>query len=457
MSVIRLSRLRDQFGLGDRDGLAFKLFSSFAMSLFLILVLQNIAEAAMVRFLLHIPKNIQHEMLDLAHQAEVMINDGDMDELSDWEKGQDYTLFVLDSDQHAISGRDMHPHFEFKLRYARDIDTIFDNEVNQPIIAIPLQTEHLLVIQFPHQYHPARYFAYYFMVIKIVIAGLILSVLSLLLTRYLQAPLRQLQAASHRLAEGDFSVRVGKEVGDTVTEFAALANSFDHMTRRIDALSEKQKRLIRDVSHELKTPLARHDLALHLLKNKLSLEQQPLLYRLERESDEMNVLVSEILDYSRLENASERISLMPVDLCALCQHQVSDMQDNLNERQSLAVGQACQGYYVQADQRLVLRMLKNLIGNAIKYAGEQAQITVSLQATKDGIELWVEDDGQGIPPQHIASVFDPFTRLQAARDKKTGGYGLGLAIVKESMTVMKGKAIAENLNPGFRVRLQFRQ
>lgn len=456
MSIIRFSSVRDKFRLGDRDGLAFKLFSSFAMSLFLILVLQNIAEAAMVRFLLHIPKTIQHEMLDLAYQAEVMINDGDMDELSDWEKGQDYTLFVLDDTQYAISGRDMHPHFAFKLRYARDIDTIFDNEVNQPIIAIPLQTGHQLVIQFPHQYHPARYFAYYFMVIKVVIAGLILGVLSLLLTRYLQAPLKQLQAASHRLAEGDFSVRVGKEVGDTVTEFAALADSFDHMTRRIDALSEKQKRLIRDVSHELKTPLARHDLALHLLKNKLTQEQLPLLHRLERESNEMNVLVSEILDYSRLENASDRINLVPVDLCALCQYQVSDMQDNLVAGQSLSFIGACHSHYVQADQRLVLRMLKNLVGNAIKYAGEQADITVSVHATEFGIELWVEDDGQGIPVQHIASVFDPFTRLQAARDKKTGGYGLGLAIVRESMLLMNGQVKADNLPAGFRVTLQFR-
>lgn len=455
MSLIVIQKIKSAFCLGDRDGLAFRLFSSFAISLFIILLLQNLAEAVMVRVMLHVPEKIKADMVEMAHQAEVNIREGDMDELADWERGQKYYLFVLDEKQQAISGRDMHPHFEFKLQYARDIDTVFDNEVNQPIIAIPLQTGHTIYIQFPHHHHPARFFTYYFTVIKVVIAGLILGALSLILARHLQQPLNKLQVASQRLAEGDFSVRVSHEVGDTVTEFSALANSFDHMTRRIDALSEKQKSLIRDVSHELKTPLARHDLALHLLRRKLPDEQQGLLDRLERESCEMNELVSEILEYSRLENASYQLKLHPTDLSSLCVYQVEKMEAALLSGQSLQFYNDQSEMLAVADHSLVLRILNNLIGNAIKYAGEQAIISVSVRALgKEAIEMWVEDTGKGISTKNITTIFDPFTRIESSREKQAGGYGLGLAIVKEAAIIMNGKVEAENLADGFRVRVQ---
>ena len=455
MSLVVIHKLKSAFCLGDRDGLAFKLFSSFAVTLFIILLLQNIAEAAMVRVLLQMPEKIREEMVELAYQAEVMIRDGDMDELADWERGQSYYLFVLDGENHAISGRDMHPHFEFKLQFSRDIDTVFDNEVSQPIIGIPLVTGHTLYIQLPRNRHPAQYFAYYFTAIKFVIALLILSALSLLLARNLQVPLKKLQLASHRLSEGDFSVRVTEEVGDTVTEFAALARSFDHMTRRIDALSEKQKNLIRNVSHELKTPLARHDLALHLLRRKLPDEQQGLLNRLERESCEMNDLVSEILEYSRLENASYQLKLHPTDLSSLCVLQVDKMRDTLLVGQTLEYVCEQKEILALADSSLVLRILNNLIGNSIKYAGDRAKITVSVKAmAEEGVEVWVQDTGKGISTKNTATIFDPFTRIESSREKQAGGYGLGLAIVKEAATIMNGTVKAENLEQGFRVRVK---
>ncbi|MCW8331711.1 histidine kinase sensor domain-containing protein [Photobacterium sp. SDRW27] len=456
MIAIRLSRVRSLFFLGDRDGLAFRLFSYFAVILSLIMILQNIAEVALVKTLLHVPKKIQAEMLELADQAEVMIREGDMDELADWERGQHYYLFVLDKERHTISGRQMHPHFEFKLNFIRDLDTTFENQVNQPVIAIPLSTGHDLVIQFPHEYHPARYFPYYFMLIQVVIAILILSVFSLLLARYLQRPLNKLQDASYRLAEGDFSVRVSHEVGDSVTELGRLANSFDHMTQRIHGLAEKQKRLIRDVSHELRTPLARHNLALHLLRRRLPEESQPLLDRLERESDEMNELVTEILEYSQLENASYSVNLVPIQLETVCHHLILEMQGNLIHEQVFECDLNNSALMAMADNRLLLRVIKNLLGNAVKYAGRQAVISLSVCNANGWVQLVIEDNGAGIPEQHLNQIFDPFTRLEMARDKQSGGYGLGLAIVKESMSIMKGHVVASNrAEGGLRICLLF--
>lgn len=458
MQSIQLARLspRTLFRLNSQGSLAYKLFSYFAVILLLILGLQNIAEHALIKALLHVPSRVQSEMLALSLQAEVMIAEGDMDELADWERGQDYYLFVLDRQQNVLSGREMHPHFKFKLNFIRSLDSILDDRVNQPIIAVPLSKGNQLVIQFPHEKHPAHTFRYYFALSQIVIAVLILTVFSGLLARYLQRPLTQLQEASRRLSEGDFSVRVANEVGESVKEFSELAKDFDHMTHRIHELAEKQKRLIRDVSHELKTPLARHGLALHLLRRHLSDDQQVMADRLERESDEMNDLVSEILEFSRLENASYDPQLVPVQLEALCSLHVMEAQFSKLAGQTISSQVSKTLPLVMADNRLASRAIKNLVGNAIKYAGQDAIIHVSAHEVGNVVKLEVTDNGRGIPPLHLKRIFDPFARIEDARDKLSGGTGLGLAIVKESMAVMRGGVTAENCsNGGLRITLQF--
>lgn len=100
---------------------------------------------------------------------------------------------------------------------------------------------------------------------------MILGLFSWVIARYLQRPLDKLREVSHKLAQGDFDVKVSHEIGNSVREFSELAHDFDNMTHEIHSLAEKQQRLIRDVSHELRTPLARHNLALHLLKRRLIL------------------------------------------------------------------------------------------------------------------------------------------------------------------------------------------
>ena len=446
----------DFFERKRQGPLAYKLFSYFAVILLLILGLQNVAEHALIKALLHVPSRVQSEMLALSLQAEIMIAEGDMDELADWERGQEYYLFVLDAQQNVLSGREMHPHFKFKLNFIRSLDSILDDRVNQPIIAVPLINGNQLVIQFPHEKHPAHTFRYYFALSQIVIAVLILTVFSALLARYLQRPLTQLQEASRRLSEGDFSVRVASEVGESVKEFSELAKDFDHMTNRIHELAEKQKRLIRDVSHELKTPLARHGLALHLLRRNLSKEQQAMADRLERESDEMNDLVSEILEFSRLENASYDPQLVPIQLEALCSLHVLEAQHNKLSGQTISCHVDKTLPLVMADSRLASRVIKNLIGNAIKYSGKDAIIQVSAYEADGKVKLEIADDGCGIPPLHLKRIFDPFTRIEDSRDKLSGGNGLGLAIVKEAMTVMKGSVIAENCRKGgLRITLLF--
>ncbi|MEZ9160853.1 histidine kinase sensor domain-containing protein [Vibrio lentus] len=442
-----------------KDGLTFQLFSYLTVILVSILILQGVAERALMKALLKVPESVKSEMLDLAYQANVLIEEGDMDELADWGNAQGYYLFVIDENNRPITHRHMHPHFEFKLKYLRTLDHQLSDRVSKPIFGLPLNNGNTLVIQLPHQFHPAKSFAPYSYMLKALIALVVLSLFSIIMAKSLQQPLDRLREASRRLAQGDFSVSVVSELDSTTREFNELAHDFDHMTREIKSLAEKQRRLIRDVSHELRTPLARQNLALHLLRSKVDDKSIGLLERMESETEEMNKLVGEILEFSRLETSryDSKSSLMHLE--HYCSMLIAQMQNDLKSNQTLVGDLETPTSMVHVDERLLLRVIGNLVGNAIKYAGENAHVVVTtyeLLTDKRYSVISVEDDGDGIPDNKIAGIFDPFTRIESARDKQSGGYGLGLAIVKEAMGVMNGQVTAENREGGgLRVNLMF--
>ncbi|MDA0151173.1 histidine kinase sensor domain-containing protein [Vibrio sp. Makdt] len=442
-----------------KDGLTFQLFSYLTVILVSILILQGVAERALMKALLKVPESVKEEMLDLAYQANVLIEEGDMDELADWGNAQRYYLFVIDENNRPITHRHMHPHFEFKLKFLRTLDHQLSDRVSKPIFGLPLDNGSTLVIQLPHQFHPAKSFAPYSYMLKAVIALVVLSLFSIIMAKSLQQPLDRLREASRRLAEGDFTVSVVSELDSTTREFNELAHDFDHMTFEIKSLAEKQRRLIRDVSHELRTPLARQNLALHLLRNKVDDKSAGLLDRMESETEEMNKLVGEILEFSRLETSRYDFKLSLMQLEQYCSMLIAQMQNDLKPNQTLVGDLETPTSMVNIDERLLLRVIGNLVGNAIKYAGEHAHISVTTyEMTIDQrySVISVEDDGEGIPDNKIAGIFDPFTRIESARDKRSGGYGLGLAIVKEAMVVMNGHVTAENRESGgLRVNLMF--
>ncbi|OLQ91055.1 two-component sensor histidine kinase [Vibrio ponticus] len=435
-----------------RHSLAFELFSYMSGVVLCILLLQTVTEQALIRTMLVLPEPVKEQMRDLAYQANVLIEDGDMDELADWENAQPYYLFVLDKNNKPLSHRDMHPHFEFKLKFLRELGGNMGEHVNKPLIGIPLANKSTLVIQLPSELHPAHRFINYLNASKVVIALAILTLFSLILARKLQQPLNRLREASHRLAQGEFKVSVVSELQSSTKEFNELARDFDEMSRQIHSLAEKQKRLIRDVSHELRTPLARQNLALHLLKHKVSDKGLELVERVEREVEEMDNLVAEILTFSQLENARYELDLKPVSLESYADSQVKQSRLELKGNQTLNFWSANEPTQVLADERLVVRCVRNLITNSIKYAGDEAVIDLLfyrvVEANKPYMALAVQDNGCGISENRLKMVFEPFTRLESSRDKKSGGYGLGLAIVKESMHLMGGKVNAYNRNEG---------
>ena len=159
---------------------------------------------------------------------------------------------------------------------------------------------------------------------------------SLLMARNLQQPLDRLREASKKLSNGDFNVSVVKELKSNTREFNELAQDFDHMTQQIHSLAEKQRLLIRDVSHELRTPLARQNLVLHLLRKRVGENEQSLVTRLEDEAKELNHLISDILEFSRLENARFDKGAKRRDLEVLLAPQVERCKIDLKPEQTLS-------------------------------------------------------------------------------------------------------------------------
>ena len=143
-----------------KDSLAFQLFSYMTAIVISILLVQVLVEQALIKAMLKVPESVKVEMLDLADQANQLIEYGDMDELADWANAQDFYLFVLDEQQKPLTHRMMHPHFEFKLKFKRDLDQPLEGRVSRPIISIPLEDNNSLMIQLPHQLHPANDFIY---------------------------------------------------------------------------------------------------------------------------------------------------------------------------------------------------------------------------------------------------------------------------------------------------------
>lgn len=444
-----MNRLNLPHSIAQRkDSLVFQLFSHMSAVIISILLLQVVAEQALVKAVLKVPDTLKQHILELADQANVLISEGDMDDLADWANAQPYYLFVLNRENQPLSHRQMHPHFEFKLRFLRELDGPLNDTVSKPLIGVQLIGGNTLVVQLPSELHPAHRFIIYLAISKVVIVIAMLALFSLILARKLKRPLDRLRESSRRLASGDFSVNVVTELRSNTREFNDLARDFDEMTKEIHALAKRQRNLIRDVSHELRTPLARQNLALHLLRQKATELQKPLIERLEREVDQMDALVGEILEYSRLENSRYEASFKPVCLESLISSQIEQSRLQLSQQQSISVEYGVDLPLVVTDQRLVLRCLNNLLTNSIKYAGTSAEIRVSVKSQPDNVVIEVSDNGPCISDNHIAEIFRPFTRLESSRDKQQGGYGLGLAIVKEAMGLLNGKVAALNLKSG---------
>ncbi|HWG77650.1 MAG TPA: ATP-binding protein [Steroidobacteraceae bacterium] len=268
-----------------------------------------------------------------------------------------------------------------------------------------------------------------------------------LLARYLSDPVRHLRAATRSIAAGDLRVRVSSLIGRRHDELALLAYDFDAMAERLRNLIDSQRQLLRDVSHELRSPLARLQIALGLARRPhANLDQE--LDRIEQEAQRLDELIGEILSLSRLEDPARELIAEPVDLEELLEALADNARVEAEPRfvrVDLAVPSALS---VAGDRELLFRALENVVRNALSHAPNGSTVELSARAEGGQVIIRVSDQGPGVPPDLLERIFEPFFRVGKARDRDTGGHGIGLAITSRVVGLHAGTVRARNLPAG---------
>ncbi|HXH69783.1 MAG TPA: ATP-binding protein [Pyrinomonadaceae bacterium] len=273
------------------------------------------------------------------------------------------------------------------------------------------------------------------------------------LARYLTLPISKLRRATQKFADGDLQTRVASEIGNRRDEVAKLAEDFDEMAERIESLVTAEKRLTQDISHELRSPLARLNVALELARAKANPETQSLFERIETESYRLNEMISRLLTLSKLETDSENFEKHEMNLTKLFEQIVvdADFEANANGK-SVKISQKAESR-VFGNENLLRSAIENVLRNAVRYTKENTSVEVSLEKENKNALISVRDFGAGVPEIELENLFRPFYRVQAARDRKSGGIGLGLAIAERAVHAHGGTIEAKNLENGLLVKI----
>ena len=269
-----------------------------------------------------------------------------------------------------------------------------------------------------------------------------------LLTWSLLRPIRQLQQAANSMSQGDLSTRVGS-VSQRHDELGQLGKDFNQMSEQLELLVSSQKRLLADISHELRSPLARLQVAIGIAQQQeqsMTPTTVKQLERIEKEAARIESMIAQLLKLSRLEADAPMPAMQRVDVTEMLQGLVSDADfeaQSLGKRVHLKAEAEAQIY---AEPELLSSAISNVLRNAVKYADKQVCIA---QHVVDGqVVVKVVDDGPGIPDDELGDIFRPFYRLSASRNRDSGGVGLGLAIAERAIASHKGSIRAQNRPEG---------
>jgi two-component system sensor histidine kinase CpxA len=277
------------------------------------------------------------------------------------------------------------------------------------------------------------------------------ALICFILARSLTTPISRLRQATRKFAGGDLSTRIGDQIKGK-NELAGLAHDFDHMAAKIEDLISGQKQLLRDISHELRSPLARLGVALEIARNQSKPEgREKALARIECEAERMNEMIGQLLGLSRLESGSGQYRFERFDLGRLLDNLVQDAGFEAQKNQCRVELEAPEAMYYLGSEEQLAKALENVIRNAVKYSPEGGLVRVVAVQNAEQIDISVEDQGPGVPQEALERLFEPFYRVADARDRQSGGTGIGLAIAKYAVALHQGEIVAQNLDQGLRI------
>jgi two-component system sensor histidine kinase CpxA len=273
------------------------------------------------------------------------------------------------------------------------------------------------------------------------------------LAQHLSAPIRRIQEGARALAGERLDVRVSAGLEGRKDEVAVLAREFDAMADRLRANRSALTRLLGDISHELRSPLARMRLALGLARQP-NADTARQLDRMERDIERLDVLISQVLKLARLNGTDMPFEREPFDVDEMIDEVVRDaaFEGTAKGCKVETVGTAHS--VVSGNRDLLRSAIENVLRNAVRYSPQGAPVEVAVERDAAGLTISVRDRGPGVPAGELERIFEPFYRVAESRDRDTGGEGIGLAITSQVMKAHGGTARADNrAGGGFEVRL----
>jgi two-component system sensor histidine kinase CpxA len=300
--------------------------------------------------------------------------------------------------------------------------------------------------------HDLLHFAYPQLPVGIVVFGATTFILVLLVVR----PIGRLRSAARKLANGELATRVAEPDGEERLfggdEIQGLVHDFNHMAEQLERLVGAQKMLVRDVSHELRSPLARLSVALELAREEAPESMAEHLQRIEREAGRLNLLIGQLLRLSSMESTNASTHTELFHLQSLIDDLLPDAEFEAQQRScTVRVSGHCE-CMVRGNPELIYRAIENVLRNAIRYSGRESAVELTMHCEEcpggRAVTLDISDRGPGVPESELEHIFRPFYRLDDARERDTGGFGVGLAIADRAVRLHHGALQAHNRPEG---------
>lgn len=276
-----------------------------------------------------------------------------------------------------------------------------------------------------------------------------------LLARSITKPIRSLQKTAMDIAGGDFTARASPALAGRTDELASLAHDFDRMAERVQFLLEQQKLLLRDISHELRSPLARLTVSAELVQR----GDLAAATRMQSDIKALETMISDLLTLARIDASDKHSRLEPVHIGRLVQRIVKDATFEGAAETKTVVQTGVFDRYISGDTGLLHSCIENVVRNALKHTPGAGVVEVNIADVSNfqgpTIAITTTDEGTGVPEEALEQIFDPFFRIASQNSHKQGGAGLGLSISKRIATLYGGTIAAQNLpGCGFQVQLR---
>ena len=353
---------------------------------------------------------------------------------------------------------------ELSAKAAESRDIEFNFEMQNTLVARPVvSAKNQLYIYVAHIPRPPFQPSFQSLGLRLLVVLVIGGIFCFWLARYVTTPLLKLRTTTNELAGGNLGARVSTKLAKRRDEVGQLGRDFNSMAERLESMVKAQQRLLGDISHELRSPLARLGVALGLARQRSGAEANGALDRIERESDNLNEMISQLLTLTRLESGTDGRKRTDVDLTALVNEVAEDADfeaRSLNRAVQVVSSDKCS---INGVEELLRSAVENVVRNAVRYTPEGTAVEVALRKQNGGSDNYavisVRDRGNGVPEEALEKIFRPFYRAEDARDRQSGGgTGLGLAITERAVRMHGGSVQAVNVpGGGLSVEMKFRQ